>query len=77
VEGTGRVKASELPAGKAVVTCHVGPYEALPTSHARLEAWLKAQSLESRGGFWETYLTDPGIEPDPSKWRTLLVWPVK
>jgi hypothetical protein len=21
--------------------------------------------------------TDPGMEPDPSKWRTKVVWPVK
>jgi AraC family transcriptional regulator len=25
---------------------------------------------------WEYYLTDPGVEPDPAKWQTLVVWPV-
>jgi hypothetical protein len=24
---------------------------------------------------WESYLTDPGAEPDPETWRTLISWP--
>ena len=76
VEGKGRVKASELPAGRVAVTWHVGPYDSLPKSYARLESWLKAQPLKTRGGYWEIYWTDPGIEPDPARWRTKVLWPV-
>lgn len=72
-----RVKASELPGGKAAVTWHFGPYNELPKTHKLLEDWMKAQKLEPNGGFWEVYWTDPGIEPDPAKWRTQIVWPVK
>jgi hypothetical protein len=25
---------------------------------------------------WEYYLSDPAAEPDPAKWKTLIVWPV-
>jgi AraC family transcriptional regulator len=25
---------------------------------------------------WETYLSDPTVEPDPATWRTEIVWPL-
>ena len=77
VPSQGRVKASELPGGKVALTWHVGPYHELPKSYAVLEEWMKLRALESRGPFWEVYWTDPGIEPDPSKWRTQILWPAK
>ena len=77
VEGKDRVKSTELPAGKAAVTWHVGSYDTVVKSQARLAHWLKAQSLQPDGGHWEVYWTDPGIEPDPAKWRTRIFWPVK
>jgi effector-binding domain-containing protein len=76
IEAAGRVKPSELPAGKVAVGWHIGPYEKLAQSHAALEKWVGAQGLRARGGCWEVYWTDPGIEPDSSKWRTQLLWPV-
>ncbi|MEM7203497.1 MAG: GyrI-like domain-containing protein [Planctomycetota bacterium] len=77
VAGSGRVKASTLPAGTVAVTWHFGPFENLPDSYNALEEWMAAAKLTSRGGYWEVYWTDPGIEPDSSKWRTQVVWPVK
>ena len=66
-----------MTAGSAVVAWHVGPYDKLPEAHERIEAYLKENGLERRGAFWEEYWTDPGMEPDPSKWRTRIVTPVK
>ena len=77
VEGKDRVKSTELPAGKTAVTWHVGSYDSVVKSHARLAGWLHSQSLKPDGGHWEVYWTDPGIEPDPAKWRTRIYWPVK
>jgi effector-binding domain-containing protein len=74
---SGRVKPSELPAGRAAMTWHVGSYHQLQESYDRLAAWMKAETLTARGGFWETYWTDPGLEPDPSTWRTQILWPVE
>lgn len=68
----GRVKNSELPAGKAVSTWHIGPYEKLSEAHRALGAHLEANHLVARGGPWEVYWTDPGMVPDPAKWRTQL-----
>jgi effector-binding domain-containing protein len=73
----GRVLASELPGGKAAMTWHVGPYTTLPRTYDLLKAWMKEHSVEANGGFWEIYWTDPGLEPDPAKWRTQIYWPLK
>ncbi|MFO0982341.1 MAG: hypothetical protein U1E76_11495 [Planctomycetota bacterium] len=59
------------------MTWHVGPYQLLPQSHAVLEQWMRARSLQAAGGFWEIYWTDPGLELDQSKWKTQIVWPVR
>jgi effector-binding domain-containing protein len=77
IQASGRVKASELPAGRAAMTWHVGSYHELQKSYDRLGDWLAEENLVSRGGFWEIYWTDPGLEPDPSSWRTQIYWPVE
>jgi AraC family transcriptional regulator len=38
---------------------------------------MKAQGLKGTGDPWEVYVTDPGDEPDPSKWQTELVYPIE
>lgn len=75
-EAGGRVANSELPAGRAVTCWHVGPYEKLSAAHAALAEHLAQQKLEASGGPWEVYWTDPGMVPDPAKWRTQLFAPV-
>ncbi len=77
IEPQGRVKPQSLPAGEAVVAWHFGPYEKLRDTHVRIQAFLKEHGLEQRAPAWEEYVTDPGMEPDPSKWRTKVVWPVR
>ncbi len=77
IEPSGRVKPSTLPAGRAAMTWHMGSYHQLQQSYDRLGAWMKAEELASRGGFCEIYWTDPGLEPDPSTWRTQILWPVE
>jgi len=76
VEPKGRVKPATLPGGPAVIAWHVGPYDRLGDTHARIQAYLGEHGLERRGACWEEYWTDPGMEPDPSKWRTRIVTPI-
>ena len=33
--------------------------------------------MQPMEGQWEIYWTDPGLEPDPAKWRTQIFFPVK
>lgn len=72
----GRVQPAMLPAGRAAVGDHIGPYDTLRETYAALEAWMSGEGLTPREGPWEVYLTDPGEVPDPAQWRTQIVWPV-
>jgi len=75
-EAKGRIRCSSLPQATVVTGFHVGPYQNLPTTHAALARFLAREGLVSDGGPWEIYWTDPGLERDPSKWRTEIVQPV-
>jgi effector-binding domain-containing protein len=77
IQPSGRVTPSELPSGRTATTWHTGSYHELQKSYDRLAAWMEEQELTARGGFWEVYWTDPGLEPDPSSWRTQILWPVE
>jgi AraC family transcriptional regulator len=74
--GEGEIEAIELPAGPAAVAIHVGAYDRLGETHAALEAWIEAQGLRAGGPPWEVYVTDPAEHPDPTSWRTEVIWPL-
>ena len=73
----GRVVPGRLPGGEVATTIHLGPYDKLPDAHDALNAWLNEHQRDSAGAQWEVYWTDPGLEPDPHKWKTELMWPIK
>ncbi|HEX5050321.1 MAG TPA: GyrI-like domain-containing protein [Planctomycetota bacterium] len=77
IEEKGRVKNSELPAGKVATVWHIGPYDKLGSAHEALAAFAASKHLAVNGGPWEVYWTDPGMVPDSAKWRTQLFLPVK
>lgn len=73
----GRVVNATLPAGQTATVWHVGPYEGLAAAHEALQAWVTAQEKRADGAPYEIYWTDPGMVPDPAKWRTQLFQPVR
>ena len=75
--GEGDIEAGELQGGPVATAVHSGPYDTLPQTHAAIERWIEEQGQRAKGAPWEQYLTDPGEEPDPTKWRTLVVWPLE
>ncbi len=77
IEGNESVRPGTLPGGRVLSAWHVGPYDTLTRTHQRLEAWMRQQGLESAGASWELYWTDPGMQPDSSKWRTQILMPVR
>jgi AraC family transcriptional regulator len=48
----------------------------LADTYDQLMAWMAHQNLVPDKRMWEIYLSDPAQEPDPSKWRTRIFWPV-
>ena len=76
MDSVGRVQAGELPAGTVATVTHMGPYDALRQTWAALMEWMSSQGLQPASAPWEVYVTDPGAEPDQSKWRTDIFFPV-
>ena len=77
VDPDGTVDAFELPGGTAVMTTHFGPYDTMEETYALMRSWMADHGYEPSPGLWEVYLTGPDDEPDPARWRTRIVWPVK
>jgi effector-binding domain-containing protein len=73
----GRVKYWETPAGNVVKAWHYGTYEATAQTHELIDAWMTKNGKTADGSPWEVYVTDPGVEKDPSKWLTEIYYPVK
>lgn len=66
-----------IVAGKAVSAIHFGDYNKIGPVWNAVMDYMKANALEMNGVPYEVYLTDPGLEPDTSKWQTQVVYPVK
>lgn len=75
--GEGEMVAGSLYAGPVAFAVHEGPYEQLSDTGAAIERWVKDRGFEVAGPPWESYVTDPASEPNPSKWRTDVFWPLK
>lgn len=73
----GEIKPSKLPGGMVATTTHVGPYDGLGDAHEALETWAREHGKKATAGPWESYITDPGNEPDPAKYRTKLFLPLE
>jgi effector-binding domain-containing protein len=75
VEGEGRIEAGELPAGRVAVAVHEGSYGTIGAAHEALDAYI-----HERGGHGasprEVYVKGPGDDPDPSHWRTEVIYPL-
>jgi effector-binding domain-containing protein len=76
VEGEGRVQATELPATRAAVTVHVGPYTTIGQAHDALHEWMHGQGHDHGPAVREIYLLGPGDTEDSSAWRTEVVYPL-
>lgn len=74
----GRVMTRKIPAGKAVVAHFYGPYDLTSKGYKAVGEWLQQHSDKKAGGPpYEIYIGDPGIEKDPYKVQTDIVFPLK
>lgn len=73
----GEFETLKLPEGKAVVLNFYGNYENLDRAHNIIDNYVLAKKLETVMPVMEEYVTDPGNEPDPNKWLTRVIYPIK
>ena len=72
----GRVVNSFLPASKVARTIYHGPFEELGSAWGEFGTWIENAGHKEDEWLWETYLTDPSENPDPSTWQTELTRPL-
>ncbi len=81
LEGDDGILCETMPGGRFAVMIHTGPYDGLVEANAKLQNWGDSAGVtwdgteeESWGCRMESYITDPGSEPDPAKWQTVLAY---
>jgi len=72
----GRVAGRQLPATRAAVTWHIGPYTTIGQAFRAVEAWIAEQGKEATGPPWEVYWTGPAEQEDSARWRTEVGYPI-
>jgi effector-binding domain-containing protein len=80
IAGDGRVVGDVLPGGRYATVLYTGHYSGLMEANRVLVDWAKDSGIEwdawddpnghAFKGRYESYITDPGEEPDSSKWET-------
>lgn len=82
VEGDDRVLAGSKPAGAYAVLVHEGHPDGMAKSHAALRGWASGEGVPLAGStdgtrwsaMFESYLTDPRVQPDLDEWSTELAY---
>lgn len=72
----GKAESRTYPGGKALVGVHNGPYGTLHESWRGLWDEFEKRGLKQAGSCWDSYITDPEEEPDPSLWVTQIYIPI-
>ncbi|HOY48271.1 MAG TPA: GyrI-like domain-containing protein [Flavobacteriales bacterium] len=76
-KAVGRIKPGKMKPGKTVVAIYQGPYENTWKGSEAVMNYLKEHpKLSIAGPMYESYVSDPGMEPDSTKWITNVVFPV-
>ncbi len=74
--GNDRVTKGKIEAGKVLKIVYMGPYEGTGEAHLAMDQYMRENNIQIGGYPWEVYVTDPGTEPDSSKWITEIYYPV-
>jgi len=77
VEGRDSIKAGRLPALKAAMLFHKGPYSKLRETYKKLEKWIEDKGLTRGEAPWETYWVSPDMVKDESELRTQVFMPIR
>lgn len=67
MEVTGLLRASQLPACRAAMVHHRGPFDTLEAAYRLLEDWMDLNGKQPAGPPWEVY----------TRWGTEVYWPIE
>jgi effector-binding domain-containing protein len=73
----GDVKARSYPGMSAVQAIHKGPYEEFEDSYEQLESYIETNQMQVKGEVFEFYQIGMMTESDPTKWETLIAFPLR
>lgn len=62
--------------GKALKVTFKGDYSDTGNAHWFIDAYLKDHGMTMAGAPWESYVTDPELEPDTANWITEIYYPI-
>ncbi len=60
--------------GRALVIDYYGVYDSIGNAHLAMDDYMTKKGLRSIPPVVEEYITDPGAEPDTSKWLTKVIY---
>lgn len=66
-----------VPASKSLTIDYMGGYHGLGAAHDAMDVYIKENKMEHIAPVIEEYVTDPGTEPDSTKWVTKIVYLIK
>jgi len=69
------MKYFEIPPGKVAFTNYYGPYNKLSKVHEIVGKYCQQKGYKLTVS-WEIYLTDCTLEPDSTKWKTEVAFPI-
>ena len=82
VKGSSKTKVKGLetfvvPAGKTLNIKYFGGYNGTGLAHMAMDDYINEKGFMKLTPIMEEYVTDPGKEPDSTKWLTNIYYPVK
>ena len=76
IQGSEEITYKEFPAMKVASSLFIGPYDQTGPIYEALMKYIKDNNLQINGASWEIYLNDPMQVKDPSKYQTLIYFPI-
>lgn len=72
------VECIPLKAGKVLRFTYLGGYSNMEPTYDAIDTFLEENKITKRENYtWESYVSDPALEPDSTKWLTYIYVPVK
>ena len=74
IETLGRIQIGNSTSGNTLQSSHFGVYETVSVTHDLMKKHCNEIGYTINGSAYEIYITDPSLEPNPSKWETKVIY---